>query len=83
MVSASRDALTECKEIRKRVRTYRAGVDGCGVSAGRVASTGCAPHDDGSAAHNDGYAARDNGSTVADDGSTARDDRYAACDDRN
>ena len=74
MASAGRDALTECKEMRNRTRIYRAGTDGCEASAGRVATTGRAPR-------NDGFAARDDGSAVADDGSIARDDGCAACDD--
>ena len=40
VASARRDALTECREIKKRAHTYRAGADGCGASAGRVATTG-------------------------------------------
>ena len=42
MASAGRDALTECREIIKRARTYRAHADGCGAGVGRVATTG--PH---------------------------------------
>ena len=41
--------------MRKRARTYGAGADGCGAGAGRVATTGRAPRNDGSAAHDDGY----------------------------
>ena len=36
MASASRDALTECKEMRKCARTYRAGADKCGAGAGQA-----------------------------------------------
>ena len=76
MASTGRDALTKCGEMRKHTHTYRAGANGCGASAGRVATTGRTPPDDGSAAHDDGYAARDDGSAMADDGSTACDDGY-------
>ena len=74
MASAGRDALTECGEIIKRVRTYRARADGCEAGSGRVTMTGCAPRDDG-------YEARDDGSTVPEDGSAARDDGSATRDD--
>ena len=47
--------------MRKRARTYKAGANGCGVGAGRVATTGRAPRDDGYAACDDGSAARDDG----------------------
>ena len=40
MASAGRDALTECREMKKRARTYRASADGCGAGTGRVATTG-------------------------------------------
>ena len=53
----------------KRAHTYRARADGCGAGAGRVATTGRAPRDDG-------YAARDDGSVLPDDGSAARDDGW-------
>ena len=76
MASAGQDALTECREMRKRARTYRAGADGCGAGVGRVATTGHAPRDDGSAARNDRYVARDDGSATRDDGYAARDDGY-------
>ena len=69
MASAGQDALTECGEIIKRARTYRARADGCGAGAERIATTGRAPRDDGSAP-------RDDGSVVPDDGSTARDDNW-------
>ena len=39
MASAGRDALTECGEIIKRTRTYRARADGCRAGAGRVTTT--------------------------------------------
>ena len=72
----------------KRAHTYRARADGCGVGTGRVATTGCAPRDDGSAPRDDGYAAHDNGSALldnglaaSDDGLTARDDGSATSDD--
>ena len=76
MASAGRDALTECGEIKKRAHTYRAGADGCGAGAERVATTGCAPRDDGSAARDDGFAACDDRSAVPDDESTACDDGW-------
>ena len=59
MASAGRDALTECGGIIKRARTYRACADGCGAGAGRVATMGRAPRDDGSAPRDDRYAACD------------------------
>ena len=68
MASAGRDALTECGEIIKRARTYRARADGCGAGVGRVATTSRAPRDDGSTARDDGYAARNDRSAVPDDG---------------
>ena len=40
MANAGRDALTKCREMRNRARTYRAGADGCGAGTGRVATTG-------------------------------------------
>ena len=40
VASVGRDALTECKEMRKRARTYKASADGCAADAGRVATTG-------------------------------------------
>ena len=81
MASAGRDALTECREIIKRACTYRARADGCGAGAGRVATTGRAPRDDGSVLRDDGYAARNDGSAAREDGSTACDDRSASRDD--
>ena len=54
--------------MRKRTHTYRAGANGCGEGAGRVATTGRTPHDDGSIVCDDGYAAHDNGSAVHDNG---------------
>ena len=57
--------------MRKRVRTYRAGADGCGAGAGRVATMGRTPRDDGNGALNDR-------SAVPDDGSTMRDDEYGS-----
>ena len=60
----------------KRARTYRARADGCGAGAGRVATTGHTPRDDGSAPHDDGYAACDDGSALPDDRSAARDDGW-------
>ena len=76
MASAGQDALTECGEMKKHARTYKAGADGCGAGAGRVATTGRAPRDDGSAAPNDGYVARDDGSAVPDDRSAVRNDEW-------
>ena len=61
MASAGRDALIECKEMRECVHTYKAGADGCGAGAERVATTGRAPRDDGFATRDDGSTARDNG----------------------
>ena len=81
MASAGRDALTECREMRKHARSYRARADGCGAGAGRVTTTGCALRDDGCAARDDGSPTRDDGSATRDDGSTTRDDGSAACDD--
>ena len=85
MASAGWDALIECKKMRKRARTYRAGADGCGASTGRVTTTGRASRDNG-------YAARDNGSAARDDGwqhatmstevlKKLGDDGYATADD--
>ena len=66
------DALTECGEIIKRTRTYRARADGCGAGAGRITTMGRAPHDDESIPRDDGYAERDDGSVVPDEGSATR-----------
>ena len=41
--------------MRKRARTYRTGVDGCGAGTGRVATTSRTPRNDGFAARDDGY----------------------------
>ena len=76
MASASQDALTECKEMRKCACTYRAGADGCGAGAGRVVTTGRAPRDNGSTVQDDGYAVHDDESTVPNNGSTAHDDGW-------
>ena len=69
MANAGRDALTECKELRKRARTYRAGADGCGASVGRVATTGpqCAT----------------TGPQCATTGVQHDDDGYVVCDDES
>ena len=69
--------------MRKCACTYRAGVDGCGAEARRVATIGRASCNDGSAARDDGYAARDDRSAVPDNGSTAHNDGYAAHGDRS
>ena len=76
MASAGRDALIECREMRKCARTYRAHADGCGAGAGRVATTGRAPRDDG-------YAARDNRSAVPNDGSATLNNGSAVRDDES
>ena len=55
--------------------------DGCGAGAGRVATMGRAPRDDGSDPCDDGLSARDDGSALPDDGSAARYDRSALPDD--
>ena len=81
MASVGRDALTECKEMRKRTRTYKAGTDGCGAGVGRVTTTSHAPRDDGYAARDDGSALPNDGSPARDDGSVVPDDGSAACDD--
>ena len=62
----------------KRARTYRARADGCGAGAGRVATTGRTPRDDGSALPDDGSAARNDRSTARDDGSATSDDGYGS-----
>ena len=64
MASAGRDALTECGEMRKRVRTYNAGADGCGAGGRRVATTSPAPCDDGSAVRDDGWQRATTGTEV-------------------
>ena len=64
--------------MRKRVRTYRAGADGCGAGAERIATTGRAPRNDGSTARNNGYVARDDESGVPNDGSAARNNGYGS-----
>ena len=76
MANTGQDALIECREMRKRTRTYRAGADECGASAGRVTTTSRAPHVNGFFARNDGYAMRNDGSAAHDDGYAARDDGY-------
>ena len=76
MASAGWDALTKCGEIKKRARTYRVGADGCKAGAGRVATTGHAPRDDGSVACNDELATCNDGSTVPDNGSATRNDGW-------
>ena len=81
MATIGRDALTECEEIIKRARTYRAYADGCGAGARRVATTGRTPRDDRSAPCDDGYAVCDNGSALPDNKSAARDYGSTAHDD--
>ena len=76
MASAGWDALTKCGEIIKRARTYRARANGCKAGAGRVATTGRTPRDDGSALRDNGSALPDDGFAAGDDGSATRDDGY-------